>query len=109
MLKNVGCAGNQKMPYAKRADKQAYDARRYRALRQKLIDALGGQCQYVDESGVQCTETENLEFHHLKPYGKQSRPNSKAYFRPEGKELRCGPHHKHTDSWRKRGRKKKTQ
>ncbi len=29
-----------------------------------------GQCGYVDPSGRRCTETERLEFHHHKPFGR---------------------------------------
>lgn len=28
-----------------------------------------GQCSYVDTTGRRCSETKNLEFHHVRPYG----------------------------------------
>ena len=69
-------------------------------LHNALIQALGGRCQYIDEDGIQCEETEELQAHHLVPYGQRSRPNSKEYFKPKGKELRCEKHHRDTGSWR---------
>jgi hypothetical protein len=45
-----------------------------------------GQCVYVDRSGRRCTETECLEFHHIKPYGRG------GDHRPENIELRCRAH-----------------
>ena len=84
------------LPYKNPEDKRRYDRKRYRRLRNQLINALGGKCKI-------CGGTRGLEVHHLKPYGKRSRPNSKEYFKPEGKELRCKrPCHVHTETWRRR-------
>jgi len=50
-------------------------------------------------NGEICGSTEDLEIHHVVPYGKRSRPNSKEYWKPKGKELRCKTHHKCTRYW----------
>lgn len=97
------------MPYKNPNDKARYDFVYYRALRQKLIEALGERCEHITNEctgAVEiCGATEELEVHHLTPYTGRSRPNSRAYFNPKGKELRCKTHHEHTESWR-RGAKK---
>lgn len=78
------------MPFKDPQRKKQYDHDRYQRLRMELINALGGVC--VEED---CDESnpKNLEVHHIIPFLKRSRPNSKEYFNPVGKELRCKVHH----------------
>lgn len=83
------------MPYKNPKDKKRHDRLRYQLMRETLLIELGYSC-------VICGTTENLEIHHIKRYGQRSRPNSKEYFAPEGKELRCSEHHACTKNWRNR-------
>jgi hypothetical protein len=39
-------------------------------VRRAVYERDGGQCVYRDQTGRRCTETQQLEFHHLKPYGR---------------------------------------
>lgn len=103
-MKEIVAGEDLMAPYAKREDKQRYDRERYQRLRQGLIEKLGGVCQVILKGGKICGSTAGLEIHHITPYKKRSRPNSKSYFDSKGKELRCGEHHRHTESWRKRGK-----
>lgn len=72
--------------------KKKYDRERYQKLRMALIKALGGKC--VEED---CEENnpKKLQIHHIIPFIQRSRPNSKEYFKPKGKELRCEKHHRY--------------
>lgn len=89
------------MPYKDKEKRREYQARWYQEKRANLIKLLGGKC-----SVPACEATENLEVHHIEPYSKRSRPNSSSYFDPLGKELRCPEHHSHTDSWRRKRKRK---
>ena len=40
------------------------------AVRRSVYERDGGQCSYVDERGVRCTETHYLELHHIDPFAK---------------------------------------
>jgi hypothetical protein len=77
-----------------------YDHDRYQRMRNAQVEALGGKC-------VVCGTTENLEVHDIVPVLSRSRTRAKAFFTTVGKELRCKEHHKHTEGWRNR-RKRKT-
>ena len=87
------------MPYKNIEDRKRHDRERYQRMRAELIKALGGKCVI---EGCEETRIKKLEAHHIVPYGKRSRPNSKEYFKPEGKELRCKKHHSRTRSWRRK-------
>jgi len=93
------------MPYKDRQKRleyaRKYGKERYQRMRRELIQKLGGRC-----SVPACEATENLEVHHIEPYRKRSRPNSSSYFDPLGKELRCQEHHSHTESWRRKRKRK---
>jgi len=103
-MKEIVIGEDLMVPYAKKEDKKRYDWERYQRRRQELIEKLGGVCQAIVKGGEICGSTVGLEIHHVIPYKKRSRPNSKDYFNPKGKELRCEEHHQHTESWRKRGK-----
>jgi len=81
-------------PYKDPERQRIYKLMWYAMRRTELINALGARC-------VVCRRTWGLEVHHIKPYGRRSRPNSRQYFSPKGKELRCLEHHSHTESWRR--------
>ena len=55
-------------------------------VRRAVCERDRGQCVFVDSTGHRCTETGQLEFHHLKPYG-QGGDHSVANV-----ELRCRTH-----------------
>lgn len=95
------------MPYKDKKNRKRHDREYYKQRRLALIKALGGRCVAILPDGMQCTETDTdqLEVHHILPFLKRSRPNSKEYFNPKGKELRCKNHHKHTESWRRKRRR----
>jgi 5-methylcytosine-specific restriction endonuclease McrA len=38
-------------------------------VRRAVYERDGGQCSYVDVTGRRCSETKNLEFHHVRPFG----------------------------------------
>jgi hypothetical protein len=56
------------------------------AVRREVCARDGNQCAFVDENGRRCTETQRLEFHHIKPYGRGGDR------RPINIELRCRTH-----------------
>jgi hypothetical protein len=39
-------------------------------VKRAVYDRDQGQCSFVDETGQRCTETERLEFHHLRAFGR---------------------------------------
>jgi hypothetical protein len=39
-------------------------------VRRAVYARDNGQCTYVDVTGRRCSETKNLEFHHIKPFGR---------------------------------------
>lgn len=76
--------------------RKKYQKRWFQRRRLELIQLLGGKCTECDE-----TDPKNLEIHDVKRVNSRSRPLG-AYFNPEGKELKCIDHHKHTESWRRK-------
>jgi hypothetical protein len=41
-------------------------------VRRPVYARDGGQCSFVDEGGRRCTERRHLEFHHIRPYGREA-------------------------------------
>jgi 5-methylcytosine-specific restriction endonuclease McrA len=39
-------------------------------VRRAVYERDNGQCSYVDVTGRRCSEARNLEFHHIRPYGR---------------------------------------
>ncbi len=39
-------------------------------VRRAVYERDRGRCRYVDPTGRRCTETKQLEFHHIRPYGR---------------------------------------
>jgi 5-methylcytosine-specific restriction endonuclease McrA len=39
-------------------------------VRRAVYERDGGRCSYVDTTGRRCSETKNLEFHHILPFGR---------------------------------------
>ncbi len=59
------------------------------AVKREVCDRDGYQCAFRDETGRRCTETQRLEFHHIKPYGRGGDHH------PSNIELRCRTHNLH--------------
>jgi hypothetical protein len=55
-------------------------------VRRAVYERDSGQCTYVDPTGRRCTETQRLEFHHVRPYGQGGCHN------PENVTLLCSTH-----------------
>ena len=55
-------------------------------MRRSVYERDGGQCSYVDERGVRCTETHYLELHHIDPFAKGGE------HRVSNVSLRCAAH-----------------
>ena len=56
------------------------------AVKRAVYERDRAQCAYEDDTGRRCTETKQLEFHHVKPYGRG------GDHRPENIQLRCRSH-----------------
>ncbi len=56
------------------------------AVKRAVYERDGAQCAYEDDAGRRCTETKQLEFHHIKPYGRG------GDHQPENVQLRCSAH-----------------
>ena len=55
-------------------------------VRRAVYERDRGRCRYVDPTGRRCTETKQLEFHHIRPYGRG------GDHRPENICLLCRAH-----------------
>ena len=56
------------------------------SVKRAVYERDGQRCVFVDENGCRCSETEQLEFHHLHPFGQG------GDHRPANIELRCKAH-----------------
>ncbi len=59
------------------------------AVRRMVYERDQGRCRFRDATGRRCTETEWLELHHVRPYGRG------GDHRPENIELRCRAHNEY--------------
>ena len=59
------------------------------AVRRAVYERDKGRCRFRDATGRRCTETEWLELHHVRPYGRG------GDHRPENVELRCRVHNEY--------------
>jgi hypothetical protein len=55
-------------------------------VKRAVVERDKGRCVFKDSTGRRCDETERLEFHHVKPYGR------KGNHHPSNIELRCRTH-----------------
>ena len=55
-------------------------------VRRAVYERDRGRCRYVDPTGRRCTETQQLEYHHIQPYGRG------GDHRPENICLSCRAH-----------------
>ncbi len=80
--------GKTKTPRKNLDDTDTSASSRYipAAVKRTVYERDQGQCRYEDETGRRCTETERLEFHHVRPYG-QGGDHS-----PANIQLRCRAH-----------------
>jgi len=64
--------GKTKAPRKSLEETDASPSSRYipAPVKRAVYERDKGQCAYVDPSGRRCTETERLEFHHRKPFGR---------------------------------------
>jgi len=61
------------------------------AVRRAVYERDKGRCRFRDATGRRCTETEWLELHHVRPYGRG------GDHRPENVELRCRVHNEYEE------------
>ena len=59
------------------------------AVRRAVYERDKGRCRFRDATGRRCTETEWLELHHVRPYGRG------GDHRPQNVELRCRVHNEY--------------
>jgi len=64
--------GKTKAPRKSLAETKTSASSRYipAAVKRAVHERDRGQCAYIDPDGRRCTETERLEFHHHKPFGR---------------------------------------
>ena len=58
-------------------------------IRRTVYERDLGQCTHVDPTGRRCTETQRLEFHHVRPFGRGGDHN------PSNIRLVCGTHNRY--------------
>ena len=80
--------GKTKVPRKSLEETDTSPSSRYipAAVKRAVYERDGQRCVFVDENGCRCSETEQLEFHHLHPFGQG------GDHRPANIELRCKAH-----------------
>ena len=83
--------GKTKAPRKSLAETDTSASSRYipAAVKRAVYERDLGQCAFVDETGRRCKETERLEFHHRKPYGRGGDHSA------QNVELLCRAHNRH--------------